>query len=64
MSSGEKYIVLASADAMGKGPFTVEEIAEFHRRGVFKDRTVIYNRYGSRRADAFTVKELLDGTKK
>jgi hypothetical protein len=54
---------LQSADALAFRSYTTDEIVQAWEQGVLKDRTVIYDRYGSRR-DAITVKDLVDRTRK
>jgi hypothetical protein len=61
--SFDRWYVLQSADAMAFRSYTTDEIVQAWEQGVFKDRTVIYDRYGSRR-DAITVKDLIDRTRK
>lgn len=63
----DRWYVLASADAMAGRSYSTDEIVEAYGRGALHDRTVVYNRFSSRR-DGLTVAELvksaLDNKKK
>lgn len=56
--SFDKWFVLKSADAMASRTYTTAELVNAYNSGDLAERTVIYNRYGSRR-EAMMLKDLV-----